>query len=306
MFKFIQAKFLHTLRILKQSSRPKLIFVIFVTFILIYGTYALWAYYQTHISTENAYVNANAVQIAAQVSGPVLALAVENNQSIKKGMLLFEIDPKLFATALAEASAQVSQAEAQFKNANINFTRIIDLVAQKFLPPEEKDNAQTTLDVAAANLKLAQAKLEKAKLDLEYTRVTAPTDGIINNLTLRPGTVVPAQMPLFVLIDSSQYWVDANFKETELENIQPKQFATIVLDMYPNQNFKGIVESISGSSGTVFSLLPPQNATGNWVKVTQRIPVKIRVQDPNVLYPLRVGASATVTVNTTDQAVDNN
>jgi membrane fusion protein (multidrug efflux system) len=302
MVKFIQTMFSHFSR---HARRLKLIYVIFITFFLLCAVYALWKHYQTYITTENAYVNANAVQIAAQVAGPVRTLAVENNQSVKKGALLFEIDPKLFATALEEASAQVSQAEAQFKNAKINFERIFDLVTQKFLPPEKKDNAQTALDVAAANLKLAQAKLEKAKLDLDYTRVMAPADGIINNLTLRPGTIVSAQIPLFVLIDNTKYWVDANFKETELEDIKAQQFAMIVLDMYPNQTFKGIVESISGSSGTVFSLLPPQNATGNWVKVTQRIPVKIRIQDPSALYPLRIGASATVTINITSQPIDN-
>ena len=293
--KLIPPKILH---LFDKNLRSKSIFASLLTLFLIYGLYSFWQYYQTHITTENAYVNANVVQIAAQVGGPVLTLAVENNQPVKKGALLFEIDPARFVTALEEAAAQVAQTDAQFKNANINFERIVDLVAQKFLPPEEKDNARTALDVASANLKLAQAKFEKAKLDLEYTRVTAPTDGLINNLTLRPGTIVQAQAPLFVLIDNDQYWVDANFKETELEDIRPQQPATIVLDMYPGFTFKGIVGSISGSSGTVFSLLPPQNATGNWVKVTQRIPVKVWIQNPSPEHPLKVGATATVTINT--------
>lgn len=263
------------------------------------GLYFLWQYCQAHITTENAYVNANVIQVAAQVSGPVIALNVENNQSVKKGTVLFEIDPKLFSTVREEAEAQVAQADAQFKNAQINFERVLDLVAQKFLPPEEKDNARTALDVAAANLKLAQAKLEKAKLDLEYTKILAPTDGIINNLTLRPGTIVQAHTPLFVLIDNTQYWVDANFKETELEGVRPQQAATVIIDMYPDFPFKGIVQSISGSSGTAFSLLPPQNATGNWVKVTQRIPVKILIQNLDAQYPLKVGATASVTIDIT-------
>ncbi len=294
-------KFLH---ILNERPHLKRLYISLITFILLYTLYTVWQYYQVHITTENAYVNGNVVQMATQVSGPVLNLYIENNQKVKKGTLLFEIDPKLFDTALEEAAAQVLQNQAQFRNAKINHERILDLVAQKFLPPEEKDNAITALDVASANLKLAEAKLEKAKLDLEYTKIMAPTDGLINNLTLRPGTIVQAQMPLFVLIDSSQYWVDANFKETELEDIRSQQPATIVLDMYPNHTFTGVVESISGSSGTAFSLLPPQNATGNWVKVTQRIPVKVLVQDVSPDYPLKIGATATVTINTTKQSND--
>ncbi len=294
MFQCPQSKFLDFLK-----KRPlKSLCIGLVTIFLLYGLYVLRQYYAVHITTENGYVNANVVQITTQVSGPLLRLLVENNQAVKKGALLFEIDPQLFNIALAEATALVLQTEAQFKNAKINFERIIDLVAQKFLPPEEKDNALTVLDVASANLKLARAKLEKAKLDLGYTKISAPTDGIINNLTLRPGTVVQAQMPLFVLIDSAQYWVDANFKETDLKNIQASQSASIVLDMYPDHPFKGIVESISGSSGAAFSLLPPQNATGNWVKVTQRIPVKVLIENPVGRYALKVGATATVTVDT--------
>ena len=97
---------------------------------------------------------------------------------------------------------------------------------------------------------------------------------------------------------TEQFWVDANYKETELADIHPKQTARIVLDLYPDHTFTGIIDSISASSGTAFSLLPPQNATGNWVKVTQRIPVKVIIQNPDPRYPLRVGATATVTINT--------
>jgi membrane fusion protein (multidrug efflux system) len=255
-------------------------------------------HYQTHISTDNAYVNANNIQIATQVSGPVLHLHVKNNQTVRKGDLLFEIDPEPFQLAIEEATAQVLQTKAQLKNATINATRIQDLVSHKYLSPEDLDNALTAVDVAAANLKLAEAKLAESKLQLSYTKIAAETNGIINNLSLRPGTAVQAQIPLFVLISSEEYWVDTNFKETELTNIQPKQSAKIVLDMYPNYVFNGVVDSISSSSGTAFSLLPPQNATGNWVKVTQRIPVKILITNPHPAYPLRIGATATVTVHT--------
>jgi membrane fusion protein, multidrug efflux system len=103
-------------------------------------------------------------------------------------------------------------------------------------------------------------------------------------------------VPLFVLIGEQEFWVDANFTETELKRVRPGQEATVKLDMYPDRPFHGVVESVSGGAGTAFSLLPPQNATGNWVKVTQRVPVRIRITDPDPNRPLRIGTTATVEV----------
>ncbi len=270
-----------------------------LAFLFLFFIISSFHYYRTHIATENGYVNAYTIQIAAQISGPVQTVHIENNQAIKANSPLFDIEPGPFLLAIKQATAQVSQTEAHLKNVDINFKRILKLVEQKFLPPEEKDNALAAVEIAAANFKLAQAKLEEANLNLTYTKVCAPTDGHINNFSLRPGTIVRGQMPLFVLVNNQKFWVDANFKETELTNIRKGQTATIVLDMYPDHKFKGIVESISQSSGTAFSLLPPQNATGNWVKVTQRIPVKVLMVNPDPRYPLRIGSTATVTINTT-------
>ena len=104
------------------------------------------------------------------------------------------------------------------------------------------------------------------------------------------------EVPLFTIIGDGEYWVDANFKETELERVQPGQQARVVVDMYRDHEFKGEVESLSAGSGQAFSLLPAQNASGNWVKVTQRVPVRVRIVDPDPNYPLRVGTTASVHV----------
>ena len=106
------------------------------------------------------------------------------------------------------------------------------------------------------------------------------------------------EVPLFTIISDEEYWVDANFKETELDRIKPGQKARVIVDMYRDHPFEGEVESLSGGSGQAFSLLPAQNATGNWVKVTQRVPVKIRILNPDPAYPLRIGTTATVRVST--------
>ena len=131
------------------------------------------------------------------------------------------------------------------------------------------------------------------------THVTAPSDGILSNVTLRPGATVQAGPPLFAIIEANRWWVDANFKETDLARIKVGQPATVYLDMYPGATFDGVVESISAGSGATFSVLPPENATGNWVKVTQRFPVRITITNPPADKPLRVGASASVTIDTT-------
>jgi membrane fusion protein (multidrug efflux system) len=126
--------------------------------------------------------------------------------------------------------------------------------------------------------------------------VFAPTSGTVANLTLRPGSPVQPLAPVFSLVSDSNYWVDANFKETQLDRIRRGQKATVRVDMYPDRPFQGVVQSLSGGSGAAFSLLPPENATGNWVKVTQRVPVRVSIVDIDPEHPLRIGTTATVRI----------
>ena len=156
-----------------------------------------------------------------------------------------------------------------------------------------------TVTTPTVQLRAAAAQLTKATHDRVKTHATAPADGLLSNVTLRPGATVQAGAPLFAIIEANRWWVDANFKETDLARIKVGQPATVRLDMYPGVNFDGIVESISSGSGASFSVLPPENASGNWVKVTQRFPVRISMANPPADKPLRVGASATVMIDTT-------
>ena len=167
----------------------------------------------------------------------------------------------------------------------------------EFAKAEDKALTVTTPTV---QLRAAAAQLHKATHDRVKTHVTAPADGTLSNVSLRPGATVQAGAPLFAIIEGDDWWVDANFKETDLARIKIGQKATIRLDMYPDVTFDGTVDSISAGSGATFSVLPPENATGNWVKVTQRFPVRIRISNPQASErPLRVGASAAVTIDTT-------
>ena len=292
-------------------------------------------------STENAYINADVVNVASLVAGRVVAVHVKDNQLVHKGEALFDVDPEPFSIALeraqadlalarqaarqdnaeaAAARAQVAQAESDLINANTVYTRDKELVAQHFLSQQALDDAKTrmqalqaTLDQARAKLTKAlsapvkteergdvlkaQAAIDQAKLDLEHTHVTAAQDGQISNLTLTAGSLVSVGVPLFALIAQDSFHIDANFKETELAGIHPGRPVDVKVDMYPKHQFTGTVESLSGGTGTAFSLLPPQNATGNWVKIAQRVPVRIKLNQLDHEHPLRIGATATVTVH---------
>lgn len=279
----------------QKSTRGKLVSGIMLVLIVAAGTY--WYLQRGSIGTDNAYVGAHIVQISAQVSGPVTAIYISDNQVVKKGEPLFKIDPAPFRLAVSKTAAQMQQGLAQLKHAKDNAQRTTALVEKKYLSPQAGDDAATAVKTARAAYLAAKASYEQAKLDLEHTLVTSPVTGTVAKLSLRPGTAVPASVPQFAVIASDEFWVDANFKETELQDIRLEDRAEIHVDSYPDHVFHGKVLSVSGGAGTAFSLLPPQNATGNWVKVTQRVPVRIVVTDPDPKYPLRVGTSAEVKIH---------
>jgi membrane fusion protein (multidrug efflux system) len=162
-------------------------------------------------------------------------------------------------------------------------------------------DAKITVTTPTVQRRAAAAGLDKATHDRVQTHVTAPAAGWVTNVSLRPGAIVQAGTPAFAIVEDGDWWVDANFKETDLGRIKPGQKAAIHLDMYPGLTLDGAVESISAGSGATFSVLPPENATGNWVKVTQRFPIRIKITSaPNPDKPLRMGSSASVTIDTTE------
>jgi len=281
---------------LSTKSKITLIAILSVIMLIIIILFVLHA--RRYVETDNAYVNANMIKVAAQVDGRVVRINVTNNQFVKAGTLLFELDPVPFKTALNKESAQLNIKEAELKNAQINTKRVLTLMQNKVLSAKDRDEAIKNLQVALASVQLSKAMVAQTALDLTNSKVFAVTDGYITNMSLCVGNMVSASEPLFILISNQKYWVDANFKETELKNIKIGQKVAIAVDMYPAYKFKGEVESISGGSGSAFSLLPPQNATGNWIKITQRVPIKVRVINPDPKYPLRIGTTATVIIDT--------
>ena len=191
---------------------------------------------------------------------------------------------------------RLSQSQGDKVISRLAQTRGALLAAQKQLQQTKAKLGATGLD--NAQVKSAMVAVNQAKLNLSYTTITAPAAGVVSQFTLRVGNMVASGLNLFALVENNFWWVNANFKETDLARIKPGQGAAINVDIYPSYTFKGFVQSISRGSGAAFSILPPENATGNWVKVVQRFPVKVVITNLNPRYPLRVGASASVTVDT--------
>ncbi len=221
---------------------------------------------------------------------------------------LAEARSKLPAARDAVAAARLGEGgkpvpDADVTKAEEGWRKAIEAVEQAQAEFDKAQDEASGSSPEMSQLRSAAAALDKSENDLINTYVDAPSSGWVSGISLRPGTTVAAGHPLFAVVEPGNWWVDANFKETDLTRIRPGQEATIVLDMYPNMTIKGVVDSISAGSGATFSALPAENATGNWVKVTQRFTVRVRIpvppEDPS--RPLRVGASANVTVDTTDQ-----
>jgi membrane fusion protein (multidrug efflux system) len=239
-------------------------------------------YEASHPATDDAYIEAASINVSAEVNGNLIHLMVKNGQSVHKGELLFEVDPKPYLIALQAAEAQELLARKSWDS-------IAPLADQKYLPKIEKDKAQ-------AALQAAQAGLEAARMNLQHTKYYAPFDGYVANLHAYQGSLIGVGEPLFVLINKSQYWVLAHFKETALLNIKLDQPVEITVDMYPDKKFKGKVVNIGYGSGSAFSLLPSQNSTGNWVKIAQRFPVRIEFVDLPKNAVFRVGASCAIKI----------
>lgn len=309
-----------------------------------------WFYFTggRYVSTDNAYIKANKILLASDVSGAIVAVSITNNQQVKKGDELFRIDPSTYQIALEKAEAnlastiiRINELKAQYQQkvaelgraqvsaryAEMDLQRVSNLIARGSISVAQGDDAQLKRDqTAKEQLKLesevreflaslnnqadiypkdhplyisAKSEYEKAKLELERTRVLAPADGFVGNAP-NVGEYARAGLPMLNFIAGEKVWIEANFKETELTNVKPGQNVTIHVDMYPGESWQGTVESISPATGSEFSLLPAQNSTGNWVKVVQRITTHITVENGPENKPLRAGMSTEVKIDTGD------
>jgi membrane fusion protein (multidrug efflux system) len=288
-----------------RSGKRKQLFLVFalclaVASVCAYDYESLIASH--HVETDNAYVGADIAMVTPQIGGPVSEVLVEDTQAVKKGDVLVRLEDVDTRLALTRAEARLSAAKAQLDKATIDLKRREALSDSGSVSGEELTSARNAFSAADASMKSAVAERDQAQVDLERTVIHAPIDGIISRRQVQIGQRVQPGIALMTIVPIQQAYVDANFKEIQLSKVRPGQIARLHSDLYGEDVvFHGRVVGFSGGTGAAFAVVPAQNATGNWIKVVQRLPVRIAL-DPKELeqHPLRVGLSIT-----TDIQLDN-
>lgn len=269
----------------------------------------IWLWYESKFqSTDDAYVESDMIKVAPRVMGQIEDVFVTDNQLVKEGDVVAIIDDRDYSVRFDQADAQYQKALLNQEVAKANYKAVnseIDLAKkdlERYKNLYEKgavskqvlDAAQTKYDgivarltnadnmifseneskVADADLKVLKALRDQAELNLGYTKIIAPQDGTVTNKNIEKGEYVQVGQPLFSIVPE-EVWVVANFKENQVGNMRPGQTVDIKIDAFPNKVFKGKIDSIQRASGAKASLFPPENAVGSFVKIVQRIPVKI-------------------------------
>jgi membrane fusion protein (multidrug efflux system) len=336
--------------------KKKIIYAI-VGIAFIIGCFFGWRYYRflvSHIETDDAQVDGNIVPVLSRVGSFVATVHVIDNQPVKQGQLLVELDSVDLIARAAQASAAYQSAVASTQvaqntledvklsedlsltaieepktnlwKARKEFERYDDLFKQKLATPQQLDNvkadveraeaqyamavqkhkstesqhrtAESQLRVAESNAAIKAKDVDYAKLQLSYTKIYAPVSGVVSKKNIQPGQLIQAGQPLMALVQDKAIWVTANYKETQLEGMKVGNDVEIKVDAYPASHITGKVESIGGATGAKFSLLPPDNASGNFVKVVQRISVRIAIDTAsNPLHLIKPGMSVQAIVS---------
>jgi membrane fusion protein (multidrug efflux system) len=230
----------------------------------------------THESTDNAFIDGHVVALSAKVANPITKVYVEDNQMVNAGDPLVEIDPRDYEAALTEARGKLGAEEATARKTRADLARAERLLRVDAISRQQLDSARADADNAVAKVQEEQGLVQKAELNLAYTKVVAPIAGRVTRKSAEVGNYVQVGEALMAIVPT-QVWVTANFKETQLTRMAPGQPVTVKVDAFPNQTLHGHVDSIQSGTGARFSLIPPENATGNYVKVVQRVPVKIQL-----------------------------
>jgi membrane fusion protein, multidrug efflux system len=314
----------------------------------------LWRYYQTHVSTDDAYVQADIAQVTARIDGTIIELLAEENAHLRQGDPILKLDPAEYVLKLREAEAAVANAihsveemkatvltaestlavaEAEFAQLRLDHARAEQLAGRDVVPKERLDRTSNALRAGEARVEAARREVARARaalgvpldapatdqasvrqavaardvaaLQLSYTDIRAPITGVLARRTIEIGQRIEKGQPLSMLVPLSRVYVVANFKETQLAAVRVGQPARIVADVYPGVVYHGRVESLAPGSGAAFALLPPENASGNWVKVVQRVPVRIALDEPpHDARPLRVSLSVVATIDLSGESAE--
>jgi membrane fusion protein (multidrug efflux system) len=249
-------------------------------------------------STDDAYIQAHVLMLSARISGTVGTVLVNENDKVKAGQVLAQMEDQDYSSAYNQSAADVASLEADMQQAKLDYERAESLLKDKAISQQQYDQAAARYKGLVQRVKAANFKARQSQLNLSYTQISAPDDGSIAKRAVEPGMVVPAGQALFGFVSSRERWVTANFKETQLDGIKPGAEAQVSVDALDGRTLKGHVDSIGSSTGSTFTLLPPDNSTGNFTKVVQRVPVKIALDNltPADIDMLQAGLSAVVSV----------
>ena len=259
------------------------------------GGYLYWDYSRHFQSTDDAFIAARSFSMAPKVSGYITAVPVTDNQHVAAGEVIARIDDRDYRVALDQAKAQLARDQSLLEQAQKNLGRYQFLVQRNAISQQQADDQGFLVVQNQSTVALDQAKVDAAQLDLSHTTISAAEAGRAVSLTAAVGQFAQAGTALTIFVPD-QIWVTANFKETQLDAMRPGQPVTLAIDAYPERAVRGHVASVQPGSGTAFSLLPAQNATGNYVKIVQRVPVKIVIDDPPTDIALGPGMSVLPTV----------
>lgn len=255
--------------------------------------------YLMYVSTDNAQVEGHFVLLTPKVGGYITKVNVVEGQRVKKGDVLVEIDPRDYENVLRQDSGEMTSIDAKKRESERMYHRISELKAQGAVSQQQYDTASATYSETKARWDAASAQVAQAQLNLDNTKIVAPSDGFIAKKSVEVGQLASPGTPLVGFVDATERWVTANFKETDLHHLKKGARVKITIDAIKGESFTGEVESISSATGATFTLLPPDNASGNFTKVVQRVPVKVLLKGlkPEDTEVLRVGLSAYVKVS---------
>ena len=267
--------------------------------VVVFGIAAFYiADHFIYVATDNAQIEAHAIMIAPKVGGFVSKVNVQEGQVVKAGETLIEIDARDFQNTLTQVKSELSSLEAKKGDAVKNQLRMAELYKRSAVSSQQFDTSNSGVSEIKAKYEALSAQVAQAQLNLDNTQIKAPSDGIIAKRSAEVGQLAGPGIPLLGFVEAHDRWVVANFKETQLSGIHIGNDAKITVDALSGREFKGHVESVSPATGSTFTLLPPDNATGNFTKVVQRVAVRIKIDDvtDDDTQLLRVGLSADVKI----------
>jgi membrane fusion protein (multidrug efflux system) len=278
-------------------ERKKIIIGVVVAAIAIIASYFIYQHV-IYVETDNAQVEAHALLIAAKVSGYINKVNVVEGQKVKQGDVLVEIDDRDYQNVLHQVQGDLSSLQARLKDAERNYHRIGELFHKEAVSQQQYDQVSAAYNDLKSKVDSASAQLAQAELNLENTKLKAPTVGFIAKKSAEIGQLAAPGVALIGFVGADERWVVANFKETDVSSIEVGAEVKIAVDAVGSTAYNGHVESLSSATGATFTLLPPDNATGNFTKVVQRVPVKVKFDNLSEqdFELLRAGLSCVVKV----------